>query len=304
MPSPVPINASARFCGTARRSLRPASARRRLSASGGPGAHRVDAGLLARMRRHRRDVAGGEYRCVARRAQRLVNHQKSALVERQPGIGQPWRAARLGDPQRFVESDRVAVRRDQPAGFDPPSPACRSPPGCRAVRAGARDDRARCRLCEGSRPSRVTSVTSGAVPSSPASRCCAASASSTPPAPPPTTASRKFRVVRGAREQRLPAPAEPVDRLDGDGVLGGAGHVVAARHRADIERHERRSGSAGDRGTAHGEPRGRARSPRHGSAAPRQSAPAAPDRYGIRQSCRARRYSPAACRNTAFRGRG
>ena len=115
----MPISASARFCGTARRSVAAGERPPQIVGERRPGAHCVDAGLVARMRRHRRDIAGGEHRCgSAGRAQRLVNQQKSAFVERQPGIGQKRRAARLGDPQRLVEFDRAAFGRDQPAGLD------------------------------------------------------------------------------------------------------------------------------------------------------------------------------------------
>ena len=40
------------------------------------------------------------------------------------------------------------------------------------------------------------------------------------------------------RQQRLPARREPVDRFDRDRVLGGAGHIVGAGGRADVDRQD------------------------------------------------------------------
>ena len=57
------------------------------------GAHRVDAGLLARMRWHRRDIAGGEHRSVRRRAQALLD-QHEARVRRAAGRYRQARARR------------------------------------------------------------------------------------------------------------------------------------------------------------------------------------------------------------------
>ncbi len=264
----------------------------------------VDAGLLARMGDHRRDIAGGEDARIAGRAQGLVDRDKAVRRQRQPGLGEPGRGAGLGHPQGLVEADPPAV------GADQQRRARRGQPRCRSAHAIPRSAKIRSnrwrtrRLCDGSSVSRVTRVTSSGATPSPASRYCADSASSTPPAPPPTIARRSPGTSRARASNASQRRGKTGDRLDRDRVLGCAGDIVRARRRADVERQQIVADRRVAHGTAAGARRGRDRSPRRGSAVRRQSGPAGRDRCGTRQTDNARRPSPAACRNRAFRHRG
>ncbi len=57
-------------------------------------AHREDARFGSAMGQHGDAIAGAEDAIVAGRAQRIVDGQEAALVERQAGIGEPWRGTR------------------------------------------------------------------------------------------------------------------------------------------------------------------------------------------------------------------
>ncbi len=83
-----------------------------------PLADGIDPGLLARVGKHRRDVAGSEYARIGGRSQGFVDHDKTAIGQRQSGVGKPWCGARLGHPQRLVEFDPATIRADQHAGLD------------------------------------------------------------------------------------------------------------------------------------------------------------------------------------------
>ncbi len=78
----------------------------------------VDPGFFARMGGHRRDIAGGKDLRVGRRAQGLVDRDKAALGQRQPGLGEPRGGTRLGHPQGFVERDAPAVGAEERSRLD------------------------------------------------------------------------------------------------------------------------------------------------------------------------------------------
>ena len=199
------------------------------------GAHRVDAGLLARMGRHRRDIAGCEDCGVGRRAIGLVDDDKTALVERQAGIREPRRTCRFGDPQSLVEFDHRAVLRDQPARLN----AHNRIVGDRAHAALAEDDletaadrvivRRQQPLARDQRHLRRRWKQ--------ASETLLRRYRQFDPAGAATDNGQPHMAqLTGAIEERLPALAEPVDRLDRDSVLGGARHIAHSRRRADVER--------------------------------------------------------------------
>ena len=84
----------------------------------------VDAGLLARMGDHCRDVAGGEDARVTGRPQGFVDRDEAVGGQRQPGFGEPGRRSRLGHPQRLVEGDRACRRRRSARRARPGRPRC------------------------------------------------------------------------------------------------------------------------------------------------------------------------------------
>ncbi len=83
-----------------------------------PLADGVDAGLLARVGRHRRHVPGGENARIGGRAQGFVDRDKTGLGQRQSGVAEPWCGPRLGYPQRLVEFDPAAVGANQNPRLD------------------------------------------------------------------------------------------------------------------------------------------------------------------------------------------
>ena len=224
LPSPVPISASARRCGTARRSGLPASARRRLAASGGPWPHGVDA------RPSRADapsiVATSPAAKIcgsAGRAQGFVDRDKAALrraAARSRRATAPPRPRSPTAPRR-TRSRRPSAQTSRP-GSTRTTGVVGDKPRCRARAKICSNRRPTRRLCDGSSASRVTSVTSSAAPHSRASRCCADKRELDPAGAAADHGEPQPRHLPCARQQRLPARRETGDRLDRDRVLGRA----------------------------------------------------------------------------------
>ena len=185
----------------------------------------------------RRHVAGGKNPRIRRRAQAVVNRNKALGGLRQPGICEPGRGAGLGHPERFVKIDPPAIgaeqnpRRDTGDGaagdhsnpvigenpFEQPA----DPVIMRRQQRATGDER---------HVDRIAFQFGQAVLRRKREFDPAGAAADHGKAQP--------RDLAGARQQRLPARREPVDRLDRDRVLGGAGHVVGARRRADVDRQD------------------------------------------------------------------
>ena len=263
----------------------------------------VNPRLLARMGEHRRDVAGREDPRVSGRAQPVVDRDEALRRQRQTGVGEPGRGTGLGHPQRLVEFDPPAIGAEQNTRRDTHDGAAgehghpvigedllEQPADPGIVRRQQRLAGDQGYL------DRVALQSGQAVLRRKRELDPAGAAADHGEAQP--------RHLARPRQQRLPAHREPVDRLDRDRVLGGAGDIVGARAPSRYRSTEHRTGSAdGHRTTMRNRPC-RARSLRRGSAARRQIARAGRDRYGIRRVNSARRRSPAACPNRASRRRG
>ena len=82
-----------------------------------PHPHREHAGLFEPAALHAGDIARGEHQRVVDRAQAVVYLNEPVLVQDQPGVPQPCRAARVGDPDRLVDIDPIACLGPQSDGL-------------------------------------------------------------------------------------------------------------------------------------------------------------------------------------------
>ena len=190
------------------RSPRRSSTRRRLSASGGPWRTANTPALGRRCFEHGGAVADGEDPLVAGRAQRVVDGDEPAFVERQAGRGEPWRGTRLGDDEHRVGLLPFAILELHRAAFD----ALGRRPSRAAAGRGAGRSCAACARGDSAWPARISSLVASVTCSwapfaTSRSRWSIASASSTPPAPPPitTTLSGPSQVVMRSQEGRASA---------------------------------------------------------------------------------------------------
>ena len=184
-------------------------------------------------------VAGGEDPCVAGRGERVVDGEEAVLVERQAGVGEPRRGARLGDDEHRVGLLPLAVLEPDRAALDALGAGVLEQPD-----AAALEDRAQPRRAASAWPARISSLVASvtcrlAALAISRSRWSIASASSTPPAPPPitTTLSGPSQRLHAIAELE-PAPAQLGDRLDRDRPLLGAGDAADVGRRADIDRQQ------------------------------------------------------------------
>ena len=185
---------------------------------------------------HRRDIAGGEDPRVGRRAQGLVDRDKAALGQGQPGVGEPRGGAGLGHPQGFVERDAPAAGADERSRLDTndravglhgnavlgenPLEKVAHPTIVRGQQRIAGDERHFRRQAQ-----RSEAMLRGQ------SELDTAGATADHREPQP-------RHCPGAGQQVSPPRREIGDRLDRDRVLDGARDIMRARRRADVERNE------------------------------------------------------------------
>ena len=122
-----------------------------------PGAHRIDAGLLARVGRHRRDVAGGEHRLVApasaasRRPRRKPRSSSGRPVSASHGA--PPASVTHSASSNAIVLPSAAISRPGSTDATGVSVSTRMP---RSFENAGEQRPARARLCDGSKPSRVT----------------------------------------------------------------------------------------------------------------------------------------------------
>jgi hypothetical protein len=189
------------------------------------------------MGEHRRDVAGSEDPRVRGRAQPVVDHDEALRRQRQAGVGEPGSGTGLRHPQRLVEFDPPAVcaeqntRRDTHDGAagDHCYPVIGEDPREQATDPGIMRRQQRLAGNQGYLD-RVTLQSGQAMLRRKGELDPAGAAADHGEAQP--------RHLARPRQQRLPARREPVDRFDRDRVLGGAGDIVGAGGRADVERQD------------------------------------------------------------------
>ena len=187
------------------------------------------------MGNHRRDVARRENLRISGRTQRFVDRDEAPRRQRQPGFGKPGGGTRFCHPQRLVEFDPSAVGANQRAGFDTNDFAAgqhRNPAFGEDPRKKAADPA----VVRRQQPFAGDEGDFHRTLSQPGESMLRRKGELDAAGAAADDGEAEARHLPCAGKQRLPLRGEMVDRLDCDRVLGGAGDIVRAGRRANVDR--------------------------------------------------------------------